>query len=180
MLWFGRFQRFLTMGPDRTILGTYNEERAQRGADRRTSLPNSWFRNSRRWRWRERADAWDVVQQRKTFAENVERYERMRRRHAEIGRGMQTAATHGLRHLVTRAEADPKALEPSEVRLLAQAGIDVERTAEGLPTQMVQLMVDLMEMDEEQLAEYESRLAARVRDGSDGDGDEKSQTEEGE
>lgn len=180
MLWFGRFQRFLTMGIQRTVQGACNEERATQGKRRLYQTPGAWSRNAEKWRWRERADAWDVEQQRKTFAENVERYERMRRRHAEIGRGMQTAATHGLRHLVTRAEADPKALEPSEVRLLAQAGIDVERTAEGLPTQMVQLMVDLMEMDEEQLAEYESRLAARVRDGSDGDGDEKSQTEEGE
>jgi len=171
VLWFGRFQQFLTMGPKRSLLGAYNAERAEQGGSKRDSTPKSWDNACRDWQWRKRAEAWDLEQQQRRFAEDVERYERMRQRHASLGRGMQTAATHGLGHLVRRAEEDPESLTATEIRMLAESGISIERTAEGLPTQMVQLMVDLLGMEPDELAEYEARLAQDLGSGQGSDGD---------
>jgi len=170
-LWFGRFQQFLTMGPERSVRQLADDWRAAQGHSRRGSAPGAWTRAAKQWHWYERAEAWDLEQQQRRFAEDVERYERMRQRHASLGRGMQTAATHGLGHLVRRAEEDPESLTATEIRMLAESGISIERTAEGLPTQMVQLMVDLLGMEPDELAEYEARLAQGLGSGQGSDGD---------
>lgn len=59
MLWFDRFTLHRQCGPGRNLLSTFNKSLAQPGAKRRTSVPSSWFRASKKWAWDERAEAWD-------------------------------------------------------------------------------------------------------------------------
>jgi hypothetical protein len=50
-------------GAKRSLLGTYRVERAEKGVKRRTlKTPGAWDRAFARFRWRERAAAWDEYQ----------------------------------------------------------------------------------------------------------------------
>ncbi|MGB8648780.1 MAG: hypothetical protein WCF84_26315 [Anaerolineae bacterium] len=62
--WFDRFTQFRLAGPNRSLLGIYEQERARRGATSRTrsGLPKSWRDASSKWKWRERSESWDAAQ----------------------------------------------------------------------------------------------------------------------
>ncbi len=58
-VWYGRFQVYLELGPTRTLKGAAAAAgRQMRGAPLTTG--SDWSLTARRWRWRERAHAWDV------------------------------------------------------------------------------------------------------------------------
>ena len=60
-LWYGRFQVYLELGPTRTLKGAAAAAgRQMRGEPLTTG--SDWSLTARRWRWRERAHAWDVHQ----------------------------------------------------------------------------------------------------------------------
>ena len=62
-MWFSRFDKyFRPQGPERSMLAAYNLWRkTEKGRDRPTdSTSEAWRRNDKRWRWRERAEAWDA------------------------------------------------------------------------------------------------------------------------
>lgn len=59
-LWFQRFERYRLAGPNRTLLGTVNAEKAERGIQRQAKkTPGAWNRRAEEWHWKERAEAWD-------------------------------------------------------------------------------------------------------------------------
>ena len=58
-MWYRRFERYLRMGPTRTIIGCYNEERAEKGEEGRGRFPGSWARASDAWDWEARAAEYD-------------------------------------------------------------------------------------------------------------------------
>jgi hypothetical protein len=60
-LWYGRFQAYLELGVMRTLRGAAPALRRQKDGEP-LDYGGGWSRNSRRWRWRERARAWDVHQ----------------------------------------------------------------------------------------------------------------------
>jgi len=49
-------------GPGRSVLGIVNKEREFRGKNKATSIPQSWGKAARQWRWRERAEDWDEAE----------------------------------------------------------------------------------------------------------------------
>jgi len=57
--WFQRFERFRLLGPERTLLGVFNEWRLAKSRPISRSNPKSWRDAANQWRWRERAEAWD-------------------------------------------------------------------------------------------------------------------------
>lgn len=61
-LWFRRFQSYLRLGPRRSMLSAYTRDLEQRGinAKGKKHIPSSWRDSARRWRWLERAQAWDA------------------------------------------------------------------------------------------------------------------------
>lgn len=59
-LWFYRFERYRMLGPDRSLLATSNQWRLERSRRVLTSSPKSWAKARDRWRWQERAEAWDA------------------------------------------------------------------------------------------------------------------------
>jgi hypothetical protein len=59
--WYGRFQLYVELGIARTLnAAAVGAGRQQRGAP--LVAGSEWSHNARRWRWRERAHAWDVHQ----------------------------------------------------------------------------------------------------------------------
>jgi len=80
MLWYSRFTKFRLQGPRRSPLGVYNEERALAGTERRAGVPGAWTRALVKWRWRERAEAWDKAEQERVEAEWGERRAQIRER----------------------------------------------------------------------------------------------------
>lgn len=60
-LWYQRFERYRLAGPTRSLLGTVNAEKAERGVQRRArSTPGAWQRKFEKWNWKARAEAWDA------------------------------------------------------------------------------------------------------------------------
>lgn len=158
VLWYGRFRDYLAMGPDRSVVKACDNWRASRGTERQGFANGSWSRASEKWSWADRAQAYDLMQIQARWAADRTRYDRMTQRHADLGRGMQTTAARGIRHLAAKAEEDPKALTPLAAVRLAEAGIKAERQAEGLPTELIAFMGSLAEMTDEQLADLDTRL----------------------
>ncbi len=63
-LWFKRFSLFLLMGPTRSAVEAYRTEfgRKHAGAANPKEAASNWKRMAARWRWHERAEAWDQEQ----------------------------------------------------------------------------------------------------------------------
>lgn len=87
-LWFSRFERYLSLGPKRSVLAVYNEwrEKARKGATK--SVPGSWQKNSKKWRWQERAEAFDAHVAEQARAERAERERRLREEAQQIRRNL--------------------------------------------------------------------------------------------
>jgi len=177
-LWYGRFRDYLALGPDRSVIKTCDAWRVAKGGKRRGYSSGSWDVASRKWHWAARAEAWDMAQLQARWAEDQARYNRMIQRHADLGRGMQTTAARGIRHLAAKAENDPDSLTPLEAVRLAEAGIKAERQAEGLPTEMIAFMGSLAEMTDEQLADLDARLGLAASSSETDDADEGGPAEE--
>lgn len=60
--WYGRFETYRLMGPDRTVQETYNLWRQSKGRPVRGQTSGSWSSAASRFRWKERAEAWDEVE----------------------------------------------------------------------------------------------------------------------
>lgn len=168
VLWYGRFRDYIALGPERKLVALADAWRVQKGRKRTYQAPGAWKTAATYWHWAERAQAWDAEQLRLRWAEDRERYNRMVRRHGDLGRGMQTAAARGLQHIARKAEEDPDSLTASEVVRLAEAGIKAERTAEGLPTELIGVVAQLSRMTDDELRDYVSRLADSEGTGLDG------------
>ncbi|HIP95827.1 MAG TPA: hypothetical protein EYH32_01285 [Anaerolineae bacterium] len=83
--WFYRFDTFYRpLGPERSLLAAYNAWLAQRGVKRRNSVPRSWQRAAEKWRWKQRAEAWDAWQRQKRLEEEEEERRRWRKRRLEL------------------------------------------------------------------------------------------------
>lgn len=70
---FDRFQRYLYLGASRSVYHAYVQVRDERQRKRpaaagRSGAPKSWRDLAKRWRWQERAEAWDTDQRRKRDA----------------------------------------------------------------------------------------------------------------
>ncbi len=96
-LWYSRFETFRLMGPKRSLFALYQDIRAQAGASRRSQIgvPQSWRRASNRWRWRDRAEAWDEAERQRVRAE----YEAQRRAILEEGFALDHERVKALKEL---------------------------------------------------------------------------------
>jgi hypothetical protein len=125
--WYARFERFRLAGPSRSLLGAINIERQQNGKRSTRSVPQAWAKAAQQWRWRERADAWDVHERRQARAAHAQQIEEMNRRHVQEARGLQSAGIGRLKSL------DLEQMSPSEVLRFLVAAAKLERTALGVP-----------------------------------------------
>lgn len=58
MRWFRRFEQYRQL-PDRTVQGSFNRWRLEKSRKISTSTPKTWRDAAVRYRWKERAEAWD-------------------------------------------------------------------------------------------------------------------------
>ena len=173
ILWFGRFERYRILGTERNLLSVYNAWRAEVGkGGQKTSIPHAWDINCKRWDWRERAEAWDAEQRRLRMIQEQEALDEMYRQHTQAAIMMRGIGMIKLDDLRQNRKALDEEVSPSDARLLVKDGIEIERTARGLPKEFVEI---LGMTDDELLARYSQRYAPASPDGSGddsaGDGD---------
>ncbi len=98
-IWYARFDFYRGMGPTRTLAAAYNAYR--RGKDpncrQHTNPDKGWLDNSRKWRWRERAAAWDVEQVRLAREEEARRLKKAREHMVKGGEKMQSLAAEAMK-----------------------------------------------------------------------------------
>ncbi len=93
-LWYSRFERLRLMGPTRSLLALYEQERAQRGATRRsgTGIPGSWRKAADTWQWLTRCEAWDQAERERAQAEWQERQHAIREADYAVGQRLRDLA----------------------------------------------------------------------------------------
>lgn len=147
-LWYHRFRTFyLPQGPDRSLLEANNRWRDNKGKDRTNNISGSWIRNAEKWRWKERAEAFDLEEQRKRIAEEEEARREMRRRQIRYFQGMQWVAASEIDKIVARVRQGGDAdLSEGEIRRWLVDGATQESKARGIPEHI--LAVTTMSNDE--------------------------------
>lgn len=123
--WYARFESFRLAGTRRSLLGIVNGERQQRGVPTSRSVPQAWATNARRWRWRERAEAWDACQRLEARAAHAQQVAEMNHRHLQEAKALQHTAVQRLKTL------DAATLSPAEVVRFCVAATKLERLALG-------------------------------------------------
>jgi hypothetical protein len=121
------FERYRLAGPSRSLLHTVNAERAEKGKKRKTKVPGAWNQAFARWRWRQRAEAWDEQERHQARLAHAQAREEMNRRHVQVGQAMQNK---GLLALKSR---EPGELSPTHALRYLVEGTKLERSARGAP-----------------------------------------------
>mgnify|MGYP000169624648 CR=1 FL=1 len=173
VLWFGRFELYRRMGPDRSVLAIYQQSRANKGKERlATYIPGAWTQMANRWKWRERAEAWDRHQQAIARQEEEELLPVRRKAWLEQFRLLQTKAMDRIRPMI------PSELRPKEALDMLVEGVKYERLALGEPDTIAKtksevaigqavagpisdpnlVIIDVRKLSSEQLAQLESLL----------------------
>jgi|GEM_PF-2392634 hypothetical protein len=155
---YERFQRYLLLGPARSVYAAYRAELAERARARqkklsitRTGLPQSWREQSKRWRWSERAQAFDEAERAKRYAAYQARADEILRE----GLAQRFARVEELKHLaeLLRAEVltEDKRWLPDAKWIGGEFGerVDIVRFNSALVEQYRQTLEDLaMELGE--------------------------------
>jgi hypothetical protein len=125
--WFSRFERYRLVGSGRTLLGTVNAEKGQKGQKRQTVIPGAWSRAAAQWRWKQRAEAWDEQERQKAREAHAHAIEEMNQRHVQEAQALQSKAIQRLKTL------DLDDLSAADVARFVVEATRLERTARGEP-----------------------------------------------
>lgn len=170
-LWYSRFTTYRLLGVKRSFLAVYNQQRekAGKGATAKT-IPSSWQHAARKWEWVNRAEAWDVHEQRELLKQEEQARADMLKRHAEIAQKLQILASKRLEILEKAIQKKPGAISGSvsvtEARLMAKDGIGLERQALGLPEHLLTIAT----MTDQELIEKYAQLAGIIAGSADDGG----------
>lgn len=134
--WYDRFERFRLLGPNRTLIATYNGERAEAGKSVIRRYPGAWDKVAGRWRWWERAEAWDEAQ--RALARKEEEGQLRERRRAWIAQA-QAVQGKAVERLLTLVAED---LSPRDVLRWVVQGMKLEMVAMGEAIHTSQVKVD--------------------------------------
>lgn len=146
--WFSRFDIYRSIGPNRSMAKAYEvyqrreAERAERpfvptpsklvggtpGQGSHRSAPTNWWQASRRWRWAERAAAWDAASVEVARAAEVAEVVKARQSQVVAGKAARGVALKALQHY----DRNPKLVKPSEAALLLKVGDDLVSAGLGL------------------------------------------------
>lgn len=141
--WYDRFTIYRLLGSRRSIQAAHTQYARQEGYSSERP-PTSWYRQAEKWRWKERAEAWDEAE-RKAFevSEQIRRYEARRRR-----LGMIEAAQEGAYKALELAKLDDLSVDQARellgvIRLLLMDALKAERLEYGESTEIVDNNVEL-------------------------------------
>jgi hypothetical protein len=103
-MWYNRFDAYYRpLGPERSLLATYNAWREKAGkSGKKSRVPSSWDRNAQKWNWRERAEAWDAAERERLHAEEAEERRKDRRQRIELLKDYRARLTQVIRELDPR------------------------------------------------------------------------------
>ena len=159
--WFERFVRFVMLPPERrSLLAVYRieVEEAQTGPFRPEKsglqLPGAWKRAAREWQWKARAAAHDQQQHALRLAELSQARAVMIERHIKIALQMQARAVDWLQEHANKLET------PRDVVLFIKIGVDLERSARGLSTKLI----DFQNLSDDELLTRYDTLLRSLRD----------------
>jgi len=134
--WHARLERYRLAGPGRSMLGLYQRERERKGAKgsdqkKPRSVPESWSKVAKAWRWQDRCAAFDCHLQQiareesdKKFIEEIQRH---RANAVAVARALIGIDVDGLKLIAERLsklkseEIKPETI-PSFLRALAAVG----------------------------------------------------------
>jgi hypothetical protein len=126
-LWYARFERYRLAGPQRSFLGILNDERVRRGKKKGRSIPQAWADNIKRWRWRDRALAWDEQERWEARLRHAQAIEDANQRQIQDAQALQNKASLRLQAM------DPEDLSPMAVLRFIVEGVKLEREARSQP-----------------------------------------------
>jgi len=149
-MWYQRFDEFYrVLGHGRSILAAYNawqsaqDDASQRKIPAKAPHPG-WGSNSRKWRWKQRAEAWDEQQRNIRYADEVVTRERIHRK------SLLALETMLEKLSAAAVNVDPKAIEaasPRQANALAQALKNIARESRveaGAPGDRTHVTVDIL------------------------------------
>jgi len=67
-LWYGRFDEYRLMGPERSVLSVVNRRRRDQSKKQAKYSPGAWLEKANTFKWRERAEAWDESERQRQAA----------------------------------------------------------------------------------------------------------------
>lgn len=164
-LWFDRFETYRLMGPARTLLGCINLDRAKVGKARINYISGAWTRNSRQWKWIERAEEWDESEREKAREELEAERDEWRKRRRQLLRAFYGQVGAAMREYSPEAEVSLGTLTHA-VRTVVQElrseydELPTVRTEVVLPAELEEAMPDFSDMSDEQLLELFVRASA--------------------
>jgi len=178
MRWYERFERYRLLGPGRSMLGTYNAERIERGRKATTSTPIVWVKAADAWHWQERSEAWDMENIAKRREEQAAWAEEWKAKEKDMAQRLLDRALEMLRFPlaeITRTGEDGKTTiimpadwKASDVRQYAETASKLARLAAELNTEQIGVNVNRDELVAGIEADI-ARLAALRAGASEGD-----------
>jgi hypothetical protein len=124
---FSAFSAYRDLGSGRSIVEAYRHQRGTKGA---TQAPGQWKRLAKRFRWSERAAAWDDYQDQVKLEGQLAAIEEMCKRHAQIAMVSQAK-------LIERLQTfEASELTPKDMITWLEASVKVERLARGEPSEI--------------------------------------------
>lgn len=120
-LWFSRFDAYRLLGPKRSVTAAWNAETGVKVQGK--EAPSNWYQSAKKWRWQERAEAWDAQELPSRQQQQLAELAETRARHREMSRTVQDLALKAFERL----QADD--LSPLEALRYFESGVDLERKA---------------------------------------------------
>ena len=105
-LWYDRFTQYRLKGSSRSLGAVYDDWRAEKGRKRTGKPATSWRRNWKKWRWEERAAAWDEHLRQEDEAKWLQRREERRERRWELGDKLEKKGEQMLMFPLARTERE--------------------------------------------------------------------------
>ncbi len=130
--WYDRLERFRLLGPGRSIEAVYRQERE-------SGRPSQhWYAAAKKWRWGERADAWDGAERERIRAAEADRRFDARQRRLNQIEAVQVGAFAALSKIKLDevGQAQALALLP-QLRLLFEGMMKAERLEYGEASEIV-------------------------------------------
>jgi hypothetical protein len=153
-LWFGRFEAFRLLGTERTIEDTWRSKSLE--VTKRRKRPGSaWYKAALKWKWIERAEAWDAAEKARIDKEWEARRVALKDADYELGQKMRALAQRLISMMPNfldskeSFEPDPRnpgqsmrvltlkmKTRPSDAAQMAKVASELQRLAAGEPTQI--------------------------------------------
>lgn len=161
--WYNRFTNyFRPLGPERSLAESWRWWKDEEGLmSIGKALPPTWTAMCKKWRWRERAVAWDDHQRMLNMAEEEKARAEANKRYIGHALKMQTLGMQKVERMLEKFQSDPETADrmaSEDARKLVQTGVQIEKEARGIPTWVVQIM----SMDNDELTKRYAQLLAEV------------------